>query len=116
MNLPSRGLRESATTMRYVGCFLRPVRRRRMRTAMVVLLLGFRAALGSSRAGEIPAAPNGGRRDGRMEGWRDARNSFPPSILPSLHPSFLLSHSKHVRPELARIPCHFLHHLLHVAE
>ena len=32
MKRPSRGLVESATTMRYVGVFFRPVRRRRMRT------------------------------------------------------------------------------------
>src|SRR5678815_5932043 len=32
MNFPSRGLRESAMTIRYVGCFLRPVRRKRILT------------------------------------------------------------------------------------
>src|SRR5258708_11454091 len=35
MNLPSRGERESATTTRYVGAFVVPVRRRRMCTAKV---------------------------------------------------------------------------------
>src|SRR6266496_4006454 len=35
MNLPSRGERESATTTRYVGAFVLPVRRRRMCTAKV---------------------------------------------------------------------------------
>src|SRR6266511_4337744 len=35
MNLPSRGERESATTTRYVGAFVLPVRRRRMCTANV---------------------------------------------------------------------------------
>src|SRR4029079_17918095 len=33
MNFPSRGLRESAMTIRYDGCFFRPVRRRRILTA-----------------------------------------------------------------------------------
>src|SRR5437870_10624534 len=35
MNLPSRGERESATTTRYVGAFVLPVRRRRICTAKV---------------------------------------------------------------------------------
>src|SRR5438045_2674798 len=35
MNLPSRGARESATTTRYVGAFVLPVRRRRICTAKV---------------------------------------------------------------------------------
>src|SRR5438045_1571360 len=35
MNLPPRGERESATTTRYVGAFVLPVRRRRMCTAKV---------------------------------------------------------------------------------
>src|SRR5438045_7703794 len=35
MNLPSRGARESATTTRYVGAFVLPVRRSRICTAKV---------------------------------------------------------------------------------
>ena len=38
MNLPSRGLLESATMMRYMGDFFRPTRRRRILTATELLL------------------------------------------------------------------------------
>src|SRR3982750_3972222 len=58
MNLPSRGLLESATTMRYMGAFLRPTRRRRILTAMISPEV-FRAALGSSRHRQIRCAPRG---------------------------------------------------------
>src|SRR3954466_15063253 len=45
----SRALRESATTTRYVGCFVAPTRVRRIRTAMGLMsLLGLWARLGAS--------------------------------------------------------------------
>src|SRR5438105_9309143 len=52
MNFPSRGLRESATTIRYVGCFFRPVRRRRILTAIGTPLQGSNTAPGSSRTNQ----------------------------------------------------------------
>src|SRR5690242_15065915 len=102
MNFPSRGLRESATTIRNIGDFLRPVRRRRIRTAMVLCssikvsgdwwLVNQPPLLqGSSRTGQLPVAP-----------W-----------------SCELPHAEHVRPELTTAARHgsgFLHHLLHLAE
>src|SRR5690348_6671380 len=89
MNRPSRGLVESATTIRNIGAFLRPVRRRRMRTAMVLVLLDQ-----SVYCTELIA-----------------RLVFPNRTR--------LAHTEHVRPELAATGLSrsgLLHHLLHLAE
>src|SRR4051794_22060001 len=93
MNLPSRGLRESAMTMRYVGCFLRPVRRRRILTDISKSSLGFLYCFRAHRTSDV---------------FR-------------LHPIVLqmarLPHPEHVRLELSTaLRGGLLHHLLHLAE
>src|SRR5438874_1391771 len=93
MNLPSRGLRESVTTIRNMGAFLRPVRRRRMRTAMEIVLLDQRVRTST----------------GLLANW----------VFPSRTRDRYLPHAEHVRTELAAAALSgrgLLHHLLHLAE
>src|SRR5215218_3387685 len=99
MNRPSRGLVPSATTIRKLGAFLRPVRRRRMRTAMGHFSCeACCGALGSSRIRRFRNAPSGTSTaaHGRL--------------------SALLPHSHHAGREPAPTGRSLLHHLLHVAE
>src|SRR5688500_5044193 len=88
MNLPSRGLFESATTMRYTGAFLRPMRRRRIRTAIGVLP----DVVWWCSSGLLACSAFPSRTRGRS------------------------THAHHSgRHAHAALPC-LLHHLLHVAE
>ncbi len=50
MNRPSRGARASATTNRYVGCFLAPMRRSRIFTMLCFLSVGLAKIAGGSAA------------------------------------------------------------------
>src|SRR5690242_812058 len=98
MNLPSRALRESATTLRYVGCFLRPVRRRRILT-ISNSSLGFWYC-----AGLLAIRTFSGRtRDQTVERWNGG------TVLPHEHVWLELSAA-------ARKVRRLLHHLLHLTE
>src|SRR6185312_15152998 len=88
MKRPSRGLRESVTTMRYTGCFFRPTRRRRILTAMVPC----------SFETSVTPLHRAHRASGR---------SGP-------HPGLTLPAERH--PGRPALLLHALHRLLHVAE
>src|SRR5688500_4203502 len=88
MNLPSRGLLESATTMRYTGAFLRPMRRRRIRTAIGVLP----DVVWWCSSGLLACSAFPSRTRGRS------------------------THSHHSRRQAHTALASLLHHLLHVAE
>src|SRR5262249_25564605 len=115
---------ESATTIRKVGCFLRPVRRRRSFT-IVLSSLGFLHYSGllahSSTDGPHPSChpmaasaavgstftnPNLGLRPIQLDPTRFARWMT------------TLPHSKHIRAELSSpLPrCSLFHHFLHLPE
>src|SRR5687767_15714647 len=103
MNRPSRGLCESATTMRYVGVFFRPVRRRRMRT------------MGVPESGFVVASRLIACREFLECTWSfSGRQTSDVGRLVHLHHP-----AKHSGTNFAAAALHrgdLLHHLLHLAE
>src|SRR5256885_1786293 len=98
MNLPSRGLLESATTMRYMGAFLRPTRRRRILTAILSSPEVCAAVL--LRAHRVPGVSR----------------PHPVVLQGSLaHPAEHARRHSHLSAR-AGPSGRFLHHLLHLAE
>src|SRR5512140_3417432 len=112
MKRPSRGLCESATTMRKYGAFLRPVRRRRMRT------------MNSSDQGngsctqvhrDLPSGEPHLDFPAVSSGISSLTNGLDPNgALNDKRWTGLTKHAWHHRGPAPGLIGHLLHHLLHV--